>query len=122
MVSWCSPNRRGELAVKVQSIGDLGFQLAGLNAGARYLVEQARVRPCAHVHLAYAYTIASADARQLEANYLVFAPHSADAPNPADKGFTVISRRRRRRPALPRPPSPTWIHRGIARADACTLG
>lgn len=56
-----SPIRRGELAIKTQSIGGLEFQTASPDAAADYVVEMARTRSCAHVHLANAYTIALAD-------------------------------------------------------------
>ena len=49
------------MAVTTQSIGGLDFQRAGPDAAAKYVVELARTRSCAHVHLANAYTIALAD-------------------------------------------------------------
>lgn len=60
-----------------QSIGGLQFQPTGPEAAAKYLVELARTRRCAHVHLANAYTIALADKdynyRQLINQGVVFA-------------------------------------------------
>lgn len=44
-----------------QAIGGLEFQSTGPHAAAEYVVELARTRRCAHVHLANAYTIALAD-------------------------------------------------------------
>lgn len=56
-----SPIRRNELAIETQSIGGLKIQPTGPHAAAHYVVELARTRSCAHVHLANAYTIALAD-------------------------------------------------------------
>lgn len=65
------------MAEKKQSIGGLEFQPTGPDAAARYMVELARARSVAHVHLANAYTIAVADRddsyRQLINQGVVFA-------------------------------------------------
>jgi len=65
------------LATETQSIGGLEFQPTGPHAAAKYVVELARTRICAHVHLANAYTIALADRddayRQLINQGVVFA-------------------------------------------------
>jgi len=47
--------------VKTQSIGGLEFQPTGPSAAARFVVDLALTRNCAHVHLANAYTVALAD-------------------------------------------------------------
>lgn len=65
------------MVVKTQAIGGLEFQPTGPEAAARYVIELARTRRCAHVHLANAYTIALADRddayRQLINQGVVFA-------------------------------------------------
>jgi N-acetylglucosaminyldiphosphoundecaprenol N-acetyl-beta-D-mannosaminyltransferase len=77
MPSDSSSIRRNELAIETQSIGGLEFQPTGPHAAAKYVVELARTRSCAHVHLANAYTIALADRddayRQLINQGVVFA-------------------------------------------------
>lgn len=49
------------MAVNTQSIGGLEFQPTGPSAAARFVVDLAITRSCAHVHLANAYTVALAD-------------------------------------------------------------
>jgi len=70
------PTRRGD-SVQTQWIGGLEFQPTGPNAAAKYLVELAVSRGCAHVHLANAYTISLGDRddtyRQLLNRGIVFA-------------------------------------------------
>jgi N-acetylglucosaminyldiphosphoundecaprenol N-acetyl-beta-D-mannosaminyltransferase len=65
------------MAIETQSIGGLEFQPIGPDAAAEYVVELARTRSCAHVHLTNAYTIALADQdgdyRQLLNKGVVFA-------------------------------------------------
>lgn len=65
------------MTVTTQFIGGLEFQPTGPDAAANYVVELARTRRCAHVHLANAYTIALADRddayRQIVNQGIVFA-------------------------------------------------
>jgi N-acetylglucosaminyldiphosphoundecaprenol N-acetyl-beta-D-mannosaminyltransferase len=79
----------------IQSIGGLKFRPVGHNAAAEYVVELARTRGCAHIHLANAYTIALADRdeayRRLINEGVVFAD---------GKPITWFSRLARQRPMI----------------------
>lgn len=65
------------MTAKTQSIGGLDFQPVAPSAAAEYIVDLARTRKRAHVHLANAYTVALADGddayRQLINEGVVFA-------------------------------------------------
>lgn len=83
------------MVVNTQFIGGLAFQPSNPGTAANYVVELARNRGCAHVHLANAYTIALADRddsyRQIINQGIIFAD---------GKPITWVSRLTRQTPQI----------------------